>query len=121
MKIPMHSSYDAHLLFGSPAINAGIATLATDDFDRVVRTGNPDIGAYEYVSETSVTPATLKTPIFKNISCYSIYDIRGQKVVTMSSTEIKNRNFVLIYRSGVYFVVDDQSGGSFVKKIVVMK
>ncbi|MBN2389570.1 MAG: hypothetical protein JXR84_02520 [Anaerolineae bacterium] len=43
------SSFDAHLLSGSPAIDNGTATGApTDDFDGRTRDATPDIGAYEY-------------------------------------------------------------------------
>jgi len=41
-------SFDAHLLPGSPAINAGTdAGAPADDFDRRARDDQPDIGAYE--------------------------------------------------------------------------
>jgi len=41
-------SFDAHLLPGSPAINAGtIEGAPPDDFDSVARDDQPDIGAYE--------------------------------------------------------------------------
>lgn len=44
-------THDYHLQSGSPAINAGSTTLApTTDFDGVTRTGNPDIGAFEFAA-----------------------------------------------------------------------
>ncbi len=42
-------SFDAHLLAGSPAIDAGLASAAPlDDFDGRARDAQPDLGAYEY-------------------------------------------------------------------------
>jgi hypothetical protein len=42
-------AFDAHLLAGSPAINAGTTNGApADDFDGNTRDTQPDIGAYEY-------------------------------------------------------------------------
>jgi parallel beta-helix repeat protein len=44
---------DFHLQLTSPAINAGFAVGApATDFDGILRTGNPDIGAYEYFIST---------------------------------------------------------------------
>jgi hypothetical protein len=40
---------DLRIATGSPAINAGIANGLTTDYADVTRTGNPDIGAYEFI------------------------------------------------------------------------
>jgi hypothetical protein len=54
-------SFDAHLLAGSPAIDAGTAAGApASDFDGRPRDAAPDIGAYEYVAGT-VTPTPTAT------------------------------------------------------------
>ncbi len=57
-------SFDAHLLPGSPAIDAGLAGAAPpDDFDGRVRDAQPDIGAYEYAAGgPTVTPSATITP-----------------------------------------------------------
>lgn len=42
-------SFDAHLLPGSPAVDAGLADVApVGDFDGRARDPQPDIGAYEW-------------------------------------------------------------------------
>lgn len=48
--LPIRSYTDFRLADGSPAINAGLTHAATPstDFTGFTRTGNPDIGAYEY-------------------------------------------------------------------------
>lgn len=57
-------SFDAHLLAGSPAINAGLASVApAGDFDGRARDAQPDIGAYEYAAgQPTVTPTRTPTP-----------------------------------------------------------
>lgn len=48
-------AFDAHLLAGSPAIDAGLATAAPpNDFNGNSRDAQPDIGAYEYGAGSSV-------------------------------------------------------------------
>jgi hypothetical protein len=43
------ATFDAHLVAGSPAIDAGDAgTAAPVDFDDLLRDARPDLGAYEY-------------------------------------------------------------------------
>jgi hypothetical protein len=55
---PSIDAFDAHLLPGSPAIDAGTLSGAPpDDFDAYPRYANPDIGAYEY-SILKVTPTS---------------------------------------------------------------
>jgi len=56
-------SFDAHLLASSPAINAGLASIAPPgDFDGRARDAQPDIGAYEYaVAAPTVTPTPTAT------------------------------------------------------------
>ena len=51
-------SFDAHLLPGSPAIDAGLASAAPpEDFDARSRDAQPDLGAYEYASgQPTATP-----------------------------------------------------------------
>ena len=49
------TNYDFHLLPSSPLIDAGVPGLVTYDFDGNQRGDHPDIGAFEYVSNTSVT------------------------------------------------------------------
>ena len=48
-----NSSTDFHLLPGSPAIDAGANLGYTLDFEGVVITGTPEIGAYQYVGTTA--------------------------------------------------------------------
>lgn len=57
-------SFDAHLLLGSAAINAGLISAAPpDDFDGRARDAQPDIGAYEYaVGGPTVTPTPTPIP-----------------------------------------------------------
>lgn len=52
-------AFDAHLVAGSPAIDAGTSAGApADDFAGALRDGHPDIGAYEYRG----VPAPTSTP-----------------------------------------------------------
>jgi hypothetical protein len=47
-------AFDAHLLPGSPAVDAGLASAApADDFDGRPRDSQPDIGAYEWRADSS--------------------------------------------------------------------
>lgn len=57
-------SFDAHLLPGSPAIDAGLASAAPpEDFDARARDAQPDLGAYEYASgQPTATPTRTPTP-----------------------------------------------------------
>ncbi len=58
--------HDFHLQSNSPAINAGIAINGlTTDFDGSPRTGNPDIGAYEYIG---TVPDVIVTSLSYNAS-----------------------------------------------------
>jgi hypothetical protein len=61
-------AFDAHLLAGSPAIDAGTTARApSDDFDGLPRDANPDIGAYEFriaapTASATPTPTVTRTP-----------------------------------------------------------
>ena len=59
-------AFDAHLLPGSPAIDAGTTSGAPpDDFDGLTRDAMPDIGAYEWRAGTVTptrTPTSTPTP-----------------------------------------------------------
>ena len=58
------STPDYHLQSGSPAINAGVSTGATRDYANHAIAGNPDIGAYEYVTIGPAPSApTLNSPV----------------------------------------------------------
>lgn len=55
-------TFDAHLLASSPAINAGLASIApSNDFDGSTRDAQPDMGAYEF-GAASQTPTVTATP-----------------------------------------------------------
>ncbi|MBI4673611.1 MAG: right-handed parallel beta-helix repeat-containing protein [Chloroflexi bacterium] len=55
-------TFDAHLLASSPAINAGLASIAPlNDFNGSTRDTQPDIGAYEYGAAPQ-TPTPTPTP-----------------------------------------------------------
>lgn len=75
---PLHvdrTNHDYHLQGGSPAINAGTASLApADDFDGVTRTGNPDIGAFEATGGGTVYQEPLTDAV-------TIADANSAKVV----------------------------------------
>jgi hypothetical protein len=61
---PAPDSFDAHLLAGSPAIDAGTTSGApADDFDGRPRDALPDIGAYEWrqVTPMAYLPLTLRS------------------------------------------------------------
>jgi CSLREA domain-containing protein len=56
-------SFDAHLLPGSPAIDAGTsAGVPSDDFDGHLRDSQPDIGAYEYGAAGTEEPTSSGAP-----------------------------------------------------------
>jgi hypothetical protein len=49
LRNPVLALFDAHLLPGSPAVDAGLPSAApSDDFDGLPRDARPDIGAYEW-------------------------------------------------------------------------
>ena len=61
-------AFDAHLLAGSPAINAGLASAAPSaDFDANARDAQPDIGAYEYGASPLPPAAWLYLPVVVRI------------------------------------------------------
>lgn len=122
-KLQNPTSHDARLLSGSPAINAGMTASAIEDFENNTRPlgGFWDIGAYEFIPNTSIVSKPLKSPLLNRTDEYVIYNASGQKVGITHGREIKDWNIDNSYRSGYYFAVSLNGGKRIVKQFQIIK
>jgi parallel beta-helix repeat protein len=126
-----------HLQLTSPAINAGISTgVPLNDFDGVPRTGNPDVGAYEYKAPPSILPIaniskTLGLKVFRQklmtfidrtgVLKFKAYDVSGSQIMNFN-LEVNSGDYTIPFnfKAGIYLIKLEHEDRVVLKKFLIM-
>ncbi|MFN4111640.1 MAG: right-handed parallel beta-helix repeat-containing protein [Ignavibacteria bacterium] len=125
------STGDYHLRQGSPAINAGsIVGAPPVDLDGNIRDANPDIGAYEFTTQSLVMPGSDEQHLISVMQCYpnpfnetmtikfsilkkmnitlKVFDMLGREVANMVIGELE------IGEHSVFFKANNLTSGAYI-------